>query len=73
MLAEWSFENKEEEKDLKSRDKVKEDHSNSQQIKSNNFTASLWDTRKEILYPISITIEADLSAYKITSGEGALE
>ena len=35
------FENKEEETDLKSSDKGKEDHNHSQQIKLNNFTVSL--------------------------------
>ena len=58
------FENREEEKDLKSRNKGKEDHSHSQQIKLNNFTISLLDMRKEVLYPISIAIEADLAYYK---------
>ena len=51
------FENNEEETDLKSRDKGKEDHSHSQQIKLKNFTVSLWDTRKEVLHPISIAVE----------------
>ena len=50
------FENKEEETDLKSRDKRKEDYSHSQQLIWNNFTVSLWDMRKEVLYPISIAI-----------------
>ena len=41
-------ENKEEETDLKPRDKGKEDHSHFQPIKLNNFTVSHWDTRKEL-------------------------
>ena len=41
--------------DLKIRDKGKEDHGHSQQIKLNNFNVSLWDKREEILYPISTT------------------
>ena len=36
----------------------KEDHGHSQQIKLNNFNISLWDKRKEILYPISIATKA---------------
>ena len=36
------FKNREEEKDLTSRNKRKGDHSHSQQIKKNNFTVSLW-------------------------------
>ena len=56
MLAEWSMK-KERETDLKSRDEGKEDHGLSQQIKLNNFTVSLWDKRKEVLYPISIAME----------------
>ena len=52
------FENREEEEDLKSRNKGKEDHSYSQQIKLNTLTVSFLDMRKEILYPISIAIEA---------------
>ena len=40
------------------REKGKEDHGHSQQIKLNNFTFSLWDKRKEVLYPISIAMEA---------------
>ena len=57
--AGWvGFENKVEETNLKSRDKWKEDHSHSQQNKFNNFTVSLWDTRKEVLHPISIATEA---------------
>ena len=57
MLVEWSLKIK-----GRSRFEVKrpgkEDHSHFQRIKLNNFTASLWDTRKEVLYPISIAVEA---------------
>ena len=57
MLAGWSMKIKRE-TDLKSRDEGKEDHSHSQQIKLNNFTVSLWDMRREVLYPISIAMKA---------------
>ena len=46
--------------DLKTSDEGKEDYGHSQQIKLNNFTVSLWDKRKEILYPILDAIEAKL-------------
>ena len=36
----------------------KEDHSQSKQIKSNSFTVSLWNKRKEVLYPISFEMKA---------------
>ena len=42
------YEIKEKETDLKSRDKGKEDHTHSHQIKWNNFTFSHWDKRKEV-------------------------
>ena len=45
------------ETDLKSRDREKEDHSHSQQIKLNNITVSLWDKRKVVLYPYLIAME----------------
>ena len=57
------FEHKEEETDLKARDKEKEDHSHFQQIKLNKFTVSLWHTRKEVLYPITIAIKANDSVH----------
>ena len=57
MLAEWSFKIRRNRFEVK--DKGKEDHSHSQQIKLNNFTVSLWDIRKEVLYPISIAFEAE--------------
>ena len=41
------------ETDLKVWDEGKKDHGHSQQIKLNKFIISLWDKRKEILYPIS--------------------
>ena len=44
---------RETETDLNLQDEGKEDHGHSQQIKLNNFNISLWDKRKEILYPIS--------------------
>ena len=47
------YEKVKKETDLKIWDEGKEDHDHSQQIKLNNFTVSLWDKRKEILYPIS--------------------
>ena len=55
------YENKERETDLKSTDEGKEDHGRSQQIKLNNFAVSLWDKRREVLYPISILIYYILS------------
>ena len=59
MLANWSMEIKRErDTDLKTWDEGKEDHGHSQQIKLNNFNISLWDKRKEILYPISIATKA---------------
>ena len=59
IMVNWSMEIKRErETDLKTRDEGKEDHGHSQQIKLNNFNISLWDKRKEILYPISIVTKA---------------
>ena len=52
------MESKERDTDLKTWDEGKEDHGHSQQIKLNNFDISLWDKRKEILYPISIATKA---------------
>ena len=52
------YENVKTETDLKIQDEGKEDHGHSQQIKLNNFAVSLWDKRKEILYPISTATEA---------------
>ena len=46
------------ETDLKIWNEGKEDQGHSQQIKLNNFNISLWDKRKEILYPISTTTVA---------------
>ena len=46
------------ETDLKIKDEGKEDQGNSQKIKLNNFTVTLWDKRKEILNPISTATEA---------------
>ena len=57
LVAGWVvFENKKEETDLKSGDTGKENSSNSQQFKLNNFTVILLDKRKEE-YPISIAME----------------
>ena len=54
------YENVKTERDLKIRDEGKEDHDHSQQIKLNNFAVSLWNKRKEMLYPISTATEAYL-------------
>ena len=51
------YENKENKFEFK-RWKKKEDHGHSQQIKLYNFTVSLWDKRKEVLYLISFAMEA---------------
>ena len=51
------YENVKTKTDLKRRDKGKEDHRHSQQIKLSNFNVSLCDKRKEILYPISTANE----------------
>ena len=59
MLAIGLWKSKERETQiLKTWDEGKEDHGHSQQIKLNTFNISLWDKRKEILYPISITTKA---------------
>ena len=58
------YENVKTERDLKIRDEGKEDHDHSQQIKLNNFAVSLWNKRKEILYPISTATEAYRIIYK---------
>ena len=60
MLAEWSLKIERKKKDLKSRNKGKEEHRHSQQIKLNNFTVSFLDMRKEVLHPISIAIKVKL-------------
>ena len=56
------YENVKTERDLKIGDEGKEDHDHSQQIKLNNFVVSLWNKRKEILYPISTATEASISS-----------
>ena len=58
MLANWSVEIKRERNKFEDRNKGKEDHGNSQQIKLNNFNIRIWDKRKEFLYPISIAMKA---------------
>ena len=57
-LGQLVYENVKTETDLKIPDEGKKDHGHSQQIKLNNFAVSLWDKRKEILYPISTATEA---------------
>ena len=60
MLANWSMEIKRERNRFEHRDRGKEDHGHSQQIKLNNFNISLCDKRKEFLYPISIEREKQI-------------
>ena len=62
--------NKETETDLKSKYEGKEDPGHSQQIKVNSFTVSLLDKRREVLYPISIAMEA-VNSYGLRVGESA--
>ena len=75
------YENKEREKHRESRNEGKEGHCHSQQIKQNNFTVSLWDKRKEVLYPISsakrlgkvhLTLRMNMTSWRTSSNRPML-